>query len=199
LIGAFGSMLFAMTLEIARAEPQSEPDPVASQVRKLLDEGALLEAHRLIVDPQSPELVYLQFRAEAAIGAAADSEASFPGSERAPLWEYVKSHEPDYRYSESLSSHRLSKTRIEYFLGRLRDLDSPKRLINSIHLEVLDEDFRSQTEGGYVMSDRDREQMLALRARYVELAHADGIDAKRIGAKISQIDAAIERFDATAQ
>jgi len=198
LIGAFGSMLFAMSLEVSRAEQRSEPDPVASQVRKLLDEGAPLEAHRLIVDPQSPELVYLQYRAEAAIGAATDAEASFLGGEKAPFLEYVKSHESDYRYSESLSSYRLSQARIEHFFRRLRDLEPPSHLINSVKLEILDEDFRSSAEGGYVMSDRDREQMLALRTRYAELADADGVDAKRIRVRISQIDAAIERFDQTA-
>lgn len=49
------------------------------------------------------------------------------------------------------------------------------------------------------MSNRDREEMLALRARYAELAEADGVDAKRIGARISQIDAAIAHFDETAK
>ncbi len=43
-IGAFGSMLCAMTLVIGCDEQRSEPDPVESQVRNLLRERTFLES-----------------------------------------------------------------------------------------------------------------------------------------------------------
>jgi len=75
-IRAFGPIVLAVSLIVGCEAHLAKSNPVENQVRKSVDEGARLDAHEWITDPQSPELVYLQYRPEAQIGAAADAEAA---------------------------------------------------------------------------------------------------------------------------